>query len=181
MRAAAGNEVVDYLALDFSLSPGETLDNQTLSGHHFGSNVTFIVSFSLTCRANFYGSDCTVHCRPADSDELGHYSCLSDGRIQCLEGYRNETSNCTECVPAEGCRKLTSPHTPSLSVHCPLSPPEQAHVALQGSAGVLQATGEASVRKVRATLSGATHCLSCGGGNAMSSLTLSPSKLEQPH
>ena len=124
MRAVAGNEVVDYLALDFSLSPGETLDNQTLSGHHFGSDVTFTVSFSLTCRANFYGSNCTVHCRPADSDELGHYSCLSDGRIQCLEGYRNETSNCTECVLAEGCRKLTSSHTPSLSVHCPLSPPE---------------------------------------------------------
>ena len=157
MQAKAGNKVVDFLALNFSLSPGETLDNQTLSGHHFGSNVTFTVSFSLTCRANFYGSDCTVHCRPADSDELGHYSCLSDGRIQCLEGYRNETSNCTECVPAEGCRKLTSPHTPSLSLSTtPSLPQSTAHVTLQGSAGVLQATVETSVRKVRATLSGAT-------------------------
>ena len=152
MRAAAGNEVVDYLALDFSLSPGETLDNQKLSGHHFGSDVTFTVSFSLTCRANFYGSDCTVYCRPADSDELGHYSCLSDGRIQCLEGYRNETSNCTECVPAEGCRKLTSSHTPSLSLStAPSLPQSTAHVTLQGSAGVLQATVETSVRKVRDT------------------------------
>ena len=119
VRSKAVLNLTDYLVDDLSnnimLSPGETVANQMLrGGTNLRSDVTFTASLSLSCEENFYGSDCTVHCQPADSDELGHYSCLSDGRIQCLEGYRNETSNCTECALAEGCRKLTS-HTPSLS------------------------------------------------------------------
>ena len=98
--------VIDYFVLDFTLASGDTLVNQTINGSYFGSDVTFTVSLSLRCLAYFYGPDCSMYCYPANSSEMGHYTCLSDGSKQCLPGYQNETTNCTTpCEPAVGCRK----------------------------------------------------------------------------
>ena len=101
-------DVIDYFVLDFTLAVGERLIDQKISGSYFGSAVTFTVSLSLRCLADFYGPDCTMYCYPANSSEMGHYTCLRDGSKQCLPGYQNETTNCTSCVPAVGCRKSTT-------------------------------------------------------------------------
>ena len=98
----------DYFVLDFTLAVGERLTDQIINGRFFGSDVTFTVSLSLRCWTDFYGPDCSMYCYPANSSEMGHYTCLSDGSKQCLPGYQNETTNCTSCEPAVGCRKSTT-------------------------------------------------------------------------
>ena len=115
----ADSNFVNVLMNTISLSPGETLHNISLPGLlrtnlslpdilslHIMPDVIFTVSFSLDCEEHYYGPNCTVYCRPSDSDELGDYSCLSNGSIQCLQDYQNEDTNCTECAVAEGCDKL---------------------------------------------------------------------------
>ena len=116
-----------------NLSPGETLNNISLPGvlsQTVRSDVIFTVSFSLNCEEDYYGPNCTIYCRPSDSDELGHYSCLSNGNIQCLQGFQNEDTNCTECAVSGECGKLTfssaSFFSSSLSpAPTPLPPPVQ--------------------------------------------------------
>ena len=110
-----GSNIIDYLVFDFALLPGNTLNNQIINGMFFGSNVTFTVSFDLACVHNSYGSDC-IYCLAADSDDSGHYTCLSDGSKQCLPGYVNASTNCTMCEPAAGCGKSTT-YTVYLSVY----------------------------------------------------------------
>ena len=110
VRSAADENIVDTFCQDFLLSPGETLTNQTLYGNHFGKQVTFNLNLSLTCTFDSFGPQCDVYCQPADDPELGHYSCLSNGSIECLDGYRNEAANCTECIPAPGCSKSLAIH-----------------------------------------------------------------------
>ena len=51
-----------------------------------------------------YYSDCSVLCVERD-DADGHYDCDHDGNKMCLEGYRNTSTDCTECVTATGCCK----------------------------------------------------------------------------
>ena len=75
---------------DFELQPGDDPLNATVNGATYGSNVTFTVNLSLICLDNFYGPNCSVECVPQSSDELGYYSCLSNGRRQCLPGYGGE-------------------------------------------------------------------------------------------
>ncbi len=64
---------------------------------------TFInMSISLRCAESYYGPECSRQCVAEDSD-VGHYTCDSEGFIVCREGYRNTSTNCTQCVPAQGC------------------------------------------------------------------------------
>ena len=117
VQAAVGSNVIDYLVFDFELVPGNALNNQTISGTFFGSNVTFTVSFDLICTLNSYGSDCSVYCLATDRNDSGHYTCHDDGSKQCLPGYVNTSTNCTTpCVPAVGCGKSTT-YTVYLSVY----------------------------------------------------------------
>ena len=104
VRSRANSNLVNVLMDTISLSPGETLNNISLPGvlrASIRSDVIFTVSFSLDCEWDYYGPNCTVYCRPSDSDELGHYSCLSNGSIQCLQDYQNEDTNCTEYLVKE--------------------------------------------------------------------------------
>lgn len=105
VRATADDNVVDYMYTDISLSPGEIISNHTLHGEYFGENVTFVVSFNLNCTFNFYGENCSIYCKPANSSKDGRYTCDSEGNKICYEGYKNE--NCQECIPADGCCKST--------------------------------------------------------------------------
>ena len=59
------------------------------------------LSFLVWCGVGSFG-DCS--CVP-QNDELGHFNCDSEGNVQCLEGYRNTSAKCTECIPADGCCK----------------------------------------------------------------------------
>ncbi len=91
--------------LALPLSPFEPLTNALMYLGNFG-HVNLELSFRVSCVENYYGSDCTIHCVLVN-DSSGHYSCLQDGRIECISGYQNVQSNCTECIPAVGCCKLT--------------------------------------------------------------------------
>ena len=66
-------------------------------------NVLCNESRQQVCVENYYGSNCTVFCEDSDDDITGHYYCDDDGNRVCLDGYQNPSTNCVDCVPAEGC------------------------------------------------------------------------------
>ena len=106
VRVSVGDHIVEYFQLDFELSLNDPPLNRTINGSFYGSHMTFTFGLSLTCLTHFYGPNCSVLCRPVDSNDQGHYRCLSDGSKQCLPGYQNTSNNCLTCVPADGCREL---------------------------------------------------------------------------
>lgn len=61
-------------------------------------------SVCSTCKPGYSGDGCYDYCEDTD-DESGHFTCNSDGTITCNDGYKDEASNCVQCVPAEGCCK----------------------------------------------------------------------------
>jgi len=61
-------------------------------------------SYKISCMSNYYREDCSIYCQSRD-DDTGHFSCDSQGAIQCLPGYQNSDSNCTECSLAPSCCK----------------------------------------------------------------------------
>lgn len=65
------------------------------------------LTIELNCEEHYYGAECTRYCEPRN-DEIGHYLCDDSGNFICLEGFQNETSNCTECSISDGCRKCQS-------------------------------------------------------------------------
>ena len=148
VRSAVEDNVIDYFVLNFMLAVGEAQLNQRIDGTFFGSDVTFTVSFSLTCPANFYGSDCSTYCRPANSSDRGHYTCLSDGSRQCLPGYQNEITNCTSCIPADGCRESTTDTICGCDQDIFPHPQRMEFALSQESVHVYQAMRESSVMKV---------------------------------
>ena len=105
VRASVGEYLIEYFQLDFELGLNDPPLNRTINGTFFGSYMTFTFGLSLTCLGHFYGPNCSVYCRPENSSR-GHYTCLSDGSKQCLHGYTNTSSDCTTCVPADGCCEL---------------------------------------------------------------------------
>ena len=69
---------------------------------------TFLfLSIELSCAEHFYGPNCAKFCQPNNDDERGHYFCDNSGSIICLEGFKNEAANCTECSLTIGCCKLS--------------------------------------------------------------------------
>ena len=69
-----------------------------------GVRVEAELQFGVACDGNRYGPFCDVECVGRDNSD-GHYECNQDGVIECLEGYQNLETNCTECVAADGCSK----------------------------------------------------------------------------
>ena len=61
------------------------------TGQHGQGSIT--LQFQVVCNANYYGSNCTTYCVATD-DNLGHYTCASDGSKQCLSGWSNPAGNC---------------------------------------------------------------------------------------
>ena len=66
----------------------------TYSGNF--NRVTIQMSFRVMCQENYYGADCATFCMAQDDDENGHYTCNSDGSIQCLSGFENPSNNCRD-------------------------------------------------------------------------------------
>ena len=62
------------------------------------SSVVVIIDmrFRVMCEQDYYGADCTTFCLAQDDDVNGHYTCNSDGSIQCRDGFKNPSNNCTE-------------------------------------------------------------------------------------
>ena len=164
VRSAVGDHVIDYFVLNFALTVEDTsLSNQRIDGAFFGSDVTFIVSFNLACVADFYGPDCSIYCHPANSSDMGHYTCLSDGSRQCLPGYLNETTNCTSCVPADGCSKSTTDTTCTCDQDIFPHTQRMEFAVSQESVTVYQAMGESSVMKVNMSTVIYTCCVAVNG------------------
>ena len=114
-------EIIDCFILNIILEVNQSLVNQTINGFNMQENATFTVNLELKCTINSYGSDCSIYCEPSNNTQ-GHYRCLENGSKECLEGYRNESTDCIECVPAEGCRESTFPFYSFLSFPFPIHP-----------------------------------------------------------
>ena len=61
-----------------------------------GHDVSVRLSYSITCQTNFYGRDCATFCIAQNDDNNGHYTCNSDGSLQCRDGYENPSNNCRD-------------------------------------------------------------------------------------
>ena len=83
--------VIDHFVLNFELQAGDAPFNTTIDGTNYGSNLTFTVSLSVVCLANFYGPNCSVECIPQRSSELGFYDCLGNGSKKCLPGFTGDS------------------------------------------------------------------------------------------
>ncbi len=95
------DDLVDVFIEDIDLF---SLGNYTILDPwlgHYGLG-SLNVSLQLTCPENYYGPYCSRFCQ-AKSDSSGHFSCNDDGDIVCSEGYQDLLSNCTLCIPREGC------------------------------------------------------------------------------
>ena len=99
------DQQVDVIFVETSITPGLAFTNTVT---HIGENnfSRLELSFRVTCSENFYGPNCTTFCTPMDSVQ-GHYTCDQDGGIVCNPGYTNTSTNCVECLPAEGCCEFT--------------------------------------------------------------------------
>lgn len=58
------------------------------------------LTLSIQCQPDFHGPMCDCQNR---NDSTGHFTCTQSGDIECLEGYQNISTNCTDCSPAPGC------------------------------------------------------------------------------
>ena len=100
------DDVVDIFAHQIDIPVGRSLSIPAIFNGRFMIGQIWL-GFRANCAENFYGENCTIFCVERDDDELGHYTCDSEGNRVCREGYQDPTNNCTECIPAEGCCKLS--------------------------------------------------------------------------
>ena len=66
------------------------------NGTSTSNRVVLDMRFRVMCQQDYYGPDCTRLCRAQNDSVNGYYTCNSDGSIQCREGFRNPSNNCTE-------------------------------------------------------------------------------------
>ena len=94
---------MDAYYINLTIPVGLSLQPQLYTGLHGNSELT--LSFELSCSEDYYGSECDIFCKERN-DEMGHYTCNTNGSIVCNEGYQNPLANCTECTMSiEGCCK----------------------------------------------------------------------------
>lgn len=68
----------------------------------FGT-IVLNATFQVACAPNFFGADCSMSCENRN-DSLGHFTCEPvNGTRECLEGYMNVGTNCTDCELRPGC------------------------------------------------------------------------------
>ena len=88
--------------------PGDNFTTPTVHTGLDDSSMKVELSFRVSCAENYYGPSCTVFCQDSDDDITGHYYCDDDGNRVCLDGYQNPSTNCEDCVSAEGCCECKS-------------------------------------------------------------------------
>lgn len=84
--------MIDRNAFNLDLSPSSQWSNE-LEANGYYNRAQFKIRVRLYCQANYYGSDCSVHCVPQDNNS-GHYTCGSNGEKICNTGYTNSAGNC---------------------------------------------------------------------------------------
>lgn len=95
--------LIDIITIDqLSLSPSEPPTPPTnYTGQFNVASAEF--SFSVDCTFEFFGPTCENFCPLGRNDSLGRYRCDGNGSRVCIEGYADLSSNCTTCIPQEGC------------------------------------------------------------------------------
>jgi len=84
-------KLVDRFIINQNITVGENFSTSTNHSGEFNFG-HFVLNFRVTCTENFFGSDCASFCVERDN-ELGYFTCDSEGNIGCREGYTGE--NCT--------------------------------------------------------------------------------------
>ena len=94
-------ELIDNFFIELNVTANDPLSR---TQEYSGENRTAVLQlqFQVTCAFNYFGFDCNTFCLDRN-DTAAHFTCGESGEIVCLPGYQNESSNCTQCAPAEGC------------------------------------------------------------------------------
>ena len=80
------NGLVDRVIVDRDLGVSNSFTSvQNILGIY--NKVTLQLSFRLTCNDNYYGSNCTKHCVPSNSNTAGYFVCSTNGDRVCTESY----------------------------------------------------------------------------------------------
>ncbi|KAL5464144.1 hypothetical protein EMCRGX_G033111 [Ephydatia muelleri] len=93
------SDLVDTIFIDVALSPNSSLPVKSYTGDFDNANIE--LGFRITCSENYHGNNCTAYCTPGGAQ----YHCTAEG-MTCNAGYKNPSTNCTECVPAHGCSTI---------------------------------------------------------------------------
>ena len=103
-KNATESELIDNFFIELDITANDPLSP---SREYSGENETAVMrlSFRVACAFNYFGLDCNTFCMDRN-DTAAHFTCGESGEIVCLQGYQNESSNCTQCAPAEGCCTL---------------------------------------------------------------------------
>ena len=84
---------VDDVYVDISASPSSGFSSRRAYSGVRGNSV-IEMNFRVQCISNYYGSDCATFCQGRD-DNLGHYTCGSNGQRICRSGWSDPSTNCT--------------------------------------------------------------------------------------
>ena len=98
-----GLQLVETFTLAGDLIPSGTFGrNQTYTSQdRRNPDLSLMASFRVRCSPNYVGINCGIFCTPSE-----RYTCDPvTGEIVCNTGYRDESTNCSVCVPAAGCSK----------------------------------------------------------------------------
>ena len=94
-------QLVDKFIINITGPAGQNYTS--VQTHTSVNNIAEIdLSFAVVCTNDHYGSDCGTFC-VEKNDNGGHYSCDIEGNRVCKDGYQNPLTNCTQCVPLDGC------------------------------------------------------------------------------
>lgn len=100
------NDLVAQFVIPINLNPASNNSKPGVAYPSISNLGQFIrLAFRLSCAENFYGDDCTRSC-VGRNDDVGHYTCDSNGDVVCLEGFQEESTNCMQCTLAAKCCKF---------------------------------------------------------------------------
>lgn len=97
--------LVDVIVANITQAVGSLAAVQSYEGIH--GVATFTFGITVVCIRDFCGPDCNTLCVGRD-DASGHFTCDPLVCAVCLPGFRNESSNCTDCALREGCCKINT-------------------------------------------------------------------------
>ena len=95
------DQLIDNIFIELNLTANDPfIPLESFTG--LLDQATIDLQFRIMCAFDYFGMDCNSFCVGKNNTDA-HYSCGEDGEMVCLQGYQNESSNCTQCAPAEGC------------------------------------------------------------------------------
>nr|XP_034307744.1 delta-like protein 4 [Crassostrea gigas] len=81
------DEHVEYLYKYFVIKPSGSRYNHTAKRFMLHRRTRLTLELAVFCDQFYFGPSCDIYCQ-SRNDSLGHYTCNSTGRKQCLKGWR---------------------------------------------------------------------------------------------